>query len=377
MNNLATRNDAPGHLAAPMAPMSLPDLFKLGEMLVTTGFLAKAVDTPAKAVAIMLKGQELGIPPMYALNNIAVVNGKTVCQAELMLSLIYRDHGSRALEILETNDRVCRVRYQRRGGQPGELAFTIEEADAAGLLNKPGPPGGVAPWKGYRPAMLRARVISAAARIAFPDTIAGMYTPEEMGARVVVTSDGAVVMDEEQPPMLEPAASIARSYDGESIRPAMAAPVQEPAATVPTCAECEAELTETRFRDGTVWPPEQLAGYGRRKHDRVLCMEHYRLANEARRRAERVVDDGPRSTDGVVAPPRQSPEPPGADDDLLSLHVQRREAIESAPDQGALDLYWFDVQRDAEMLGEQRVAILRQAYTKRQVELQQPRGGKR
>jgi hypothetical protein len=36
-----------------------------------------------------------------------------------------------------------------------------------------------------------------------------------------------------------------------------------------------------------------LAGYGRRKHDRVLCMEHYRLANEARRRAERVLEDVP------------------------------------------------------------------------------------
>jgi hypothetical protein len=61
----------------------------------------------------------------------------------------------------------------------------------------------------------------------------------------------------------------------------------------PTCAECGVELKETRFRDGTVWGPEQLAGYGRRKHDRVLCMEHYRLANEARRRAERVLEDVP------------------------------------------------------------------------------------
>lgn len=61
----------------------------------------------------------------------------------------------------------------------------------------------------------------------------------------------------------------------------------------PVCEECGVELKETRFRDGTVWGPEQLAGYGRRKHNRVLCMEHYRLANEARRRAERVLEDTP------------------------------------------------------------------------------------
>jgi hypothetical protein len=60
-----------------------------------------------------------------------------------------------------------------------------------------------------------------------------------------------------------------------------------------TCADCGKELGETRFRDGTVWPPAQLAGYGRRKHSRVLCMDHYRSANEARRRSEQVREEVP------------------------------------------------------------------------------------
>lgn len=60
-----------------------------------------------------------------------------------------------------------------------------------------------------------------------------------------------------------------------------------------TCADCGSALTETAFRDGTKWPPSQLAGYGRRKHNRVLCMEHYRAANEARRRAERTMEEVP------------------------------------------------------------------------------------
>lgn len=60
-----------------------------------------------------------------------------------------------------------------------------------------------------------------------------------------------------------------------------------------SCAECGAELKETRFRDGTVWPPAQLAGYGRRKHNRVLCMDHYRAANEARRKAEQPLEAVP------------------------------------------------------------------------------------
>jgi len=60
-----------------------------------------------------------------------------------------------------------------------------------------------------------------------------------------------------------------------------------------TCTECGVELRETRFRDGTVWPAAQLAGYGRRKHNRVLCMEHYRAANESRRRAEQATEQVP------------------------------------------------------------------------------------
>jgi hypothetical protein len=53
-----------------------------------------------------------------------------------------------------------------------------------------------------------------------------------------------------------------------------------------TCEKCGQELAEIRFRDGTAWLPVQLASLGRRKHGQVLCMDHYRQANDARRRAE-------------------------------------------------------------------------------------------
>jgi hypothetical protein len=60
----------------------------------------------------------------------------------------------------------------------------------------------------------------------------------------------------------------------------------------PLCCEtCQQELGEIRFRDGTAWLPAQLASLGRRKHGRVLCMDHYRQANEARRRAEQGPQD--------------------------------------------------------------------------------------
>ena len=60
-----------------------------------------------------------------------------------------------------------------------------------------------------------------------------------------------------------------------------------------TCEECGEPLTETRFKDGTNWPPAQLAVFGRRKHSRILCMSHYREANQAKRRAEEALQQVP------------------------------------------------------------------------------------
>jgi hypothetical protein len=59
------------------------------------------------------------------------------------------------------------------------------------------------------------------------------------------------------------------------------------------CEECGEPLTETRFKDGTNWAPTQLAVFGRRKHSKVLCMTHYREANQAKRRAEEALQQVP------------------------------------------------------------------------------------
>jgi len=154
-----------------------------GKMLVETGFLPEAIKTPQQAIAIMLKGRELGLPAMYALSNIVVIKGKPSANAELMLSLIYRDHGDDAAMWDEnaTNEKVATLLYKRRGWpEYRRYAFTIEDAARAGLT-------GNATWKQYPGAMLRARCISAVARMAFPDSIGGMYTPEELGQGEIET----------------------------------------------------------------------------------------------------------------------------------------------------------------------------------------------
>lgn len=157
-------------------------------ILVQSGFMPSHIKTPVQAIAIAVKGRELGIPICYALSNIAVIQGKPVCGAEVLAALVYRDHGDDALEVVASDGTRCTVQYKRRGWKaPREYTFTIEDARQAKLAGKP-------TWQEYPAAMLRARCISAVARMAFPDSIGGMYLPEELGADVSVNEHGEVVV---------------------------------------------------------------------------------------------------------------------------------------------------------------------------------------
>lgn len=158
------------------------------KVAIQSQLLPAHIKTEQQAIFIALKGHELSIPTTYALSNIAVINGKPTCQAELMVALVYRDHGDDALWVEESTNKLCTVSYKRRGwSKRRSYTFTIEDATRAGLT------GGN--WAKYPAAMLRARCLSAVCRMAFADSIAGMYVPEEMGAPVTVTSDGEVVLD--------------------------------------------------------------------------------------------------------------------------------------------------------------------------------------
>lgn len=148
-------------------------------VLVKSGFLPTSINTPEKAIALMIKGRELGVPAMYALSNIHIINGKPVCSAELMLALVQRDHGHDAIRVATTDNTKCVVEY-KQWGKVATYAFTIKDAEIAGLTQKGGN------WKSYPAAMLRARAISAVCRMAFPASIAGMYTPDELGGDIVV-----------------------------------------------------------------------------------------------------------------------------------------------------------------------------------------------
>jgi hypothetical protein len=169
-----------------MDEQTLRVLMAAADRYVKSGLLPAEVNTPQKALVIMTAGRELGVPATYALRNIHVVKGKPVCSAELMLALVRRAYGPGAMRVGKTTNTACTVQYREQGWDGiSEYTFTIEDAKQAGVA-------GGSSWRNYPAAMLRARCISAVVRFAFPECIAGLYTPEEMGAEIVVTDEGHV-----------------------------------------------------------------------------------------------------------------------------------------------------------------------------------------
>lgn len=186
-NVLATRQ-ATSLLPDPQTWKTMADM---ADALFRSGLLPASIKSPQAAVAVIQKGTELGIPPMYALSNIVVIQGKPTANAELMLALIYRDHGDGAIVFTQSTNSECEVAYKRRSWTKAQTyTFTMADAQQASLL-------GNQTWQKYPAAMLRARCISAVARMAFPDSIGGMYTSEELGADVDVI-DGEVVIVEQR-----------------------------------------------------------------------------------------------------------------------------------------------------------------------------------
>jgi len=178
MSNIVAMNSFP-------TSQEFQTMKELGNMAVKSGFLPTSIKTAEQAVIVMLKGRELGIPPMQAFSSIAVVNGKPTMSAELMLSMIYKNIPGAVVDFDVTDANKCEITAKRPNGKKTKFSFTMADAKTANLTGK-------GPWVTYPSAMLRARCISAMARAMFPDALSGVvYTPEELGAEI--DEEGRVV----------------------------------------------------------------------------------------------------------------------------------------------------------------------------------------
>lgn len=159
---------------------TLDDMWRFANCVVKAGLAPKGFDKPEGVLIALEMGMEIGLPPMSALQNIAVINGRpgvwgdaqaAVCfNSGLLEGGIEDEYSGSALK----DDWTCRVRVRRKGVEkPYVGEFSYGEAKLAGLLTKES-------WAKYPRKMLFARARSDALRKAFPDVLKGIRSAEEM-----------------------------------------------------------------------------------------------------------------------------------------------------------------------------------------------------
>lgn len=143
-------------------------------MLLKSNFLPESIKTSEQAIAIMMKGKEIGMQPMQALGQINIIKGKPCISAEGMLALVFKCYPGTKLDYIENDDKICVIEVTKPGGSVNSFTFSFEDAVKAGITGNP-------TWGKYRRAMLRSRCISEMCRSMFPDAIQGCsYTPDEI-----------------------------------------------------------------------------------------------------------------------------------------------------------------------------------------------------
>jgi hypothetical protein len=160
------------------APTTMGEAMQFSEMLASSSMVPKAYQGKPNDVLVCVQwGYEMGLAPMQALQNIAVINGKPSVYGDAMMALVQT---SPVCEDVEeyfegegTPNPIAVCVAKRKGRKPVETRFSVEDAKRAGLWGKGGP------WTAYPKRMLQMRARGFALRDAFPDVLKGMISVEE------------------------------------------------------------------------------------------------------------------------------------------------------------------------------------------------------
>jgi len=156
----------------------LEDLQRMSNLIVASGYAPKG-DTPQGVAVKIQLGLELGLPPMFALSNIKVLNGrpsifgdagKAILMASGMLD------GAPEIKVLGKPDDFEVIVKMRRKGMAGEFVgtFSTQDAKRAKLWGKTGP------WTDYLIRQATWRAWWFAAREGFADVFGGIGGAEEV-----------------------------------------------------------------------------------------------------------------------------------------------------------------------------------------------------
>jgi len=187
--------------ANPMAPQTFAEAERFARMLSGTDLVPAAYRGKPEAILIAMQmGYEVGLNPMQAIQNIAVIGGRPAIWGDAMLALVLAHP---ACEYVrdgvdgEGDGRHGWCEAKRRGAPVIKRTFSVADAKRAGLWSKSGP------WQQYPDRMLQMRARGFALRDAFPDALRGLISQEE--AHDIPSAQGPVIDVAAEPASAPPA----------------------------------------------------------------------------------------------------------------------------------------------------------------------------
>lgn len=156
-----------------LAPQSLDEALRFADILSKSSIVPKDYQGNSGNILVAIQwGAEIGLPPLQAMQNIAVINGRPAIWGDAVIALV-KGSGlmERIQEDIAADQATCTVK--RRGEAEVSRTFTMEDAKRAGLAGKQGP------WTQYPKRMLQMRARAWALRDVFPDVLRGVHVGEE------------------------------------------------------------------------------------------------------------------------------------------------------------------------------------------------------
>lgn len=168
-----------------MEPRTLEEAIKYADIISKSGLVPKDYQGKPQDILVAIQwGQEVGLKPLQALQNIAVINGRPSLWGDATLSLV------RASGLLEDfredfDERAfTSTCTAKRKGQATEIVRTFSRSDAekAGLWDRN-------TWKSYPKRMCQMRARAFCLRDGFADVLKGVGVVEEEEDKQLVDAE--------------------------------------------------------------------------------------------------------------------------------------------------------------------------------------------
>lgn len=156
-----------------LQPSNLQEALNFAKIIANSDLVPKDYKGKMENCLIAVQmGAELGLAPMQAIQNIAVVNGRPALWGDAVLAVCQSAPDFE--DIIEDDDgAVATCTVKRKGRSPVVRSFSMEDAKIAGLAG-----GNV--WKNYPRRMRQMRARAFALRDAFADRLKGINVREEV-----------------------------------------------------------------------------------------------------------------------------------------------------------------------------------------------------